>query len=71
VKRLRLHIVRILLVALVLNMALASFGKTVYAHEHGHAHQDVCVPDDVVVQTKLPEGSVIWKLVRMVLTTGL
>lgn len=61
-KRLRLHIARTLLVALVLNMALASFAcRTAYAHEHGHAHQDVCVPDDVVVQTKLPERSMIWK----------
>lgn len=47
--------------AFVLNMVLVSFGRTAYAHEHGRAHQDVCVPDDVVVQTKLPEGSAIWK----------
>lgn len=60
-KRLSLHIARILLVALVLNMVLVSFGRTAHAHEHGHAHQHVYVPDDVVVQTKLPEGSVIWK----------
>ena len=46
---------RVLLVALVLNMVLASFGRTAYAHEH------VYVPDDVVVGTKLPEGSVIHK----------
>jgi len=48
-------------VVLVLNMALVSFARTAYSHEHGHAHRDVCVTDDVLVQTKLSEGSVIWK----------